>query len=135
MTSLSKSPDVVITELEEGAVLLNLATRTYFSLNDGGLAVWNLIGRGRTIEETTAALSGSFANVEDARSAVETFVDRLEAEKLLQRDDRPREASLDVASAHRLPEGLLAAPELIRHDEPLHEVPLHPFDPQLPLAE
>jgi hypothetical protein len=27
------------------------------------------------------------------------------------------------------------APELIKHDEPLHEVVMNPFDPQVPLAE
>ncbi|MBI4526602.1 MAG: hypothetical protein HY695_22610 [Deltaproteobacteria bacterium] len=26
-------------------------------------------------------------------------------------------------------------PELIKHDEPLHDVVINPFDPQLPLAE
>ncbi len=26
-------------------------------------------------------------------------------------------------------------PEVIKHDEPLHEVVINPFDPQLPLAE
>jgi hypothetical protein len=135
MTSLSKGPDVVSTELEEGAVLLNLATRTYFSLNDGALAVWNLIEPGRTIEEIAAALSGSFAGVEDHRYMVETFVDRLEAEKLVVRSESPGEVSFDVAPPRGVPEGMLEPPELLKHDEPLHEVPLHPFDPQLPLAE
>lgn len=135
MTSLSKSPDVVTTELEEGAVLLNLATRSYFSLNDGALAVWNLIEPGRTIEEITSALSGSFVGEDDSRSIVETFVGSLEAEQLVVRGEHPGEVSLDDAAIRGVPERMLAPPELLKHDEPLHEVPLHPFDPQLPLAE
>jgi hypothetical protein len=42
--------------------------------------------------------------------------------------------AVDGASP-RVRTGRFTEPELIQHDEPLHDVVGHPFDPQMPLAE
>ena len=36
MSRLAQNPQVICTELEDGAVLLNMETRTYYSLTDQG---------------------------------------------------------------------------------------------------
>ncbi|MGH9196724.1 MAG: hypothetical protein ACRD1T_13395 [Acidimicrobiia bacterium] len=41
-------------------------------------------------------------------------------------------ASVEASSAKKKQ---FIEPELLKHDEPLHEVVMNPFDPQLPLAE
>jgi hypothetical protein len=49
------------------------------------------------------------------------------------RDDaRSEETSQAGTGQARKP---FVEPELIKHEEPLHEIVMNPFDPQLPLAE
>lgn len=47
-------------------------------------------------------------------------------------DKRSQQSTESDKSPRKKP---FAEPELIKHDEPLHDVVLNPFDPQLPLAE
>lgn len=141
MEALSKHPEVVCTELEDGAVLLNLETRFYYSLDRVGLDIWNLIDSVDTGEELADRLmQGYEAAGEDAQKLVTAFLERLQSESLIV---APEGEVHESSSSHPpLPAGQpegdrmpLTAPILSKHDEPLHEVPLHPFDPQLPLAE
>ena len=48
-TRLCASEDVLMRALEGEAVLLDLASGTYFGLNDVGVRVWELIETGATI--------------------------------------------------------------------------------------
>ncbi len=48
-------------------------------------------------------------------------------------DKQKREES--VGSQTHVKKKRFVEPELIKHDEPLHDVVVNPFDPQLPLAE
>lgn len=140
MKALSKHPEVVCTELEEGAVLLNLETRSYYSLDRVGLDIWNLIDFVDDPAALARRLLRSYeVGEESAQEVVEVFLDRLRAEALVVASESGA-VSLSSDSVLRSdpPDGTkrsLTAPVLSKHDEPLHEVPLHPFDPQLPLAE
>lgn len=139
MEALSKHPEVVCTELEEGAVLLNLETRSYYSLDRVGLDVWNLIDSVDSAAELADQLAQGYeVGEEDPRALVEAFLERLRSEALVVAS----EGSPEPAPSYSSPpdpsggtKGPLTPPLLSKHDEPLHEVPLHPFDPQLPLAE
>jgi hypothetical protein len=133
MAWLAKNPEVVVTELEDGAVLLNMETRRYYSLNDSGLEIWRRIGAAASEQELAANLSGLFEAEESrVQAAVAGFVPELERERLV-----VSATESEPASAWPQTDGTkaLAEPELVLHDEPLHEVPSSPFDPQLPLAE
>ncbi len=141
MEALSKHPEVVCTELEDGAVLLNLETRSYYSLDRVGLDIWNLIDSVDNGEELADRLmQGYEAAGEDAQELVTAFLERLQSESLIVASEGEVHESSSPHSplpagqpeGRRMP---LTAPILSKHDEPLHEVPLHPFDPQLPLAE
>ena len=132
---LAKNPAVVCTELEDGAVLLNMETRLYYSLNEVGREVWRWLG---TIadDEIASVLSQRYeVSREDAQDAVTNYLVKLKEEQLAARakdgtpvDPTPSRAASDEKHPFTLP-------ELARHDEPLHEVSMSPFDPQLPLAE
>ena len=41
--------DVIVTELDGEAVLLNLDTKLYFSLNATGVRIWKLLAEGLTL--------------------------------------------------------------------------------------
>ena len=136
MSWLAQNPEVICTELEEGAVLLNMETRTYYSLNDPGREIWGLVEITESPEDLARALCGLFTASEDqALALVSPFLERLRTEHLLV--ERTEEPSSRTAGGEPRPatKKALLAPELIQHDEPLHEVPVNPFDPQLPLAE
>jgi hypothetical protein len=139
MVWFKQNPEVVSTELEEGAVLLNMETRTYYSLNDVGVEIWRLIEATQGIEELTGELLRKFeAGKDKAESLVSGFIQQLESEKLLKQEQNPVEAK--AQPLEKMPEREekkkpFVEPQLIKHDEPLHDIPLTPFDPQLPLAE
>ena len=78
-------PDVVITELEsKEAVLLNLATKMYYTLNETGLRIWQLLNSGHTFGEISETLSGEFdVTPEGAKDSVLNLIGELTAEKLV----------------------------------------------------
>ncbi len=57
---ISCSPDVLSRVLEGEAVLLDLASGTYFGLNVVGSRVWELISSGKSLGEVRAALLEEF---------------------------------------------------------------------------
>lgn len=133
---LARNPEAQCTELDDGAVLLNMETRLYYSLNQVGLELWNAIDRADGPEQVAKRLAGAFQIDEDAAlAAVSGFLPELERERLVVAAAEPAIAGTPEAE---IPDGQrrdFEAPQLIKHDEPLHEVAPSPFDPQLPLAE
>lgn len=46
---ITPDPEVIVTELEgKEAVLLHLGTRMYFTLNETGLRIWQMLSSGLT---------------------------------------------------------------------------------------
>jgi len=76
---------VVITELEgKEAVLLNLATKMYYTLNETGLRIWQMLSSDRTLGEISETLSGEFnVTPEKAKESVFNLIGELTAEKLV----------------------------------------------------
>jgi hypothetical protein len=135
-------PDVVYTDLVDGAVLLHLETKLYYSLNEVGATIWQLLDSAESREDLVQRLTAEY-EVEKGRaeSSVSEFILELEREQLVLPDQEGPEAQTErrdegSAGAETPPaKKPFARPELIKHDEPLHEVVMNPFDPQLPLAE
>ncbi len=131
---------VVYTNLEDGAVLLHLETRFYYSLNEVGQAIWRLLDSAESLEDLLQKLEAEYeVGTQQATESVSKFLQELESEQLTipyqkELDERPHEGSIKAPtpSLQKMP---FVEPELIKHDEPLHEVVMNPFDPQLPLAE
>ena len=137
MDSLVKEPEVVDTDLGDGAVLLNLKTKFYYSLNETGLVLWRHLDTAQSEEELCAGLLAEYDLGEDqARDAVASFVETLRKEELLTDASGPPDGHSAPASATQSgSKKPFVEPEVIKHDEPLHEVVTNPFDSQLPLAE
>jgi hypothetical protein len=141
MAKLSWHPEVVHTELEDGAILLHLGTKFYYSLNETGRTIWALLESTDDPADLSRRLLDRYQVTEEhARAAVSRFLAALEREQLLvgsAGDGSPAPAGHDRATRTQPSKtaGRFSEPELTKHAEPLHEVVMNPFDPQLPLAE
>jgi hypothetical protein len=79
--------DVVVTELEEGreAVLLHLGTKAYFTLNETGLRIWELLGHDLTLEDIGTKLQEEFdVSPAKAKESVLALIGELVREKLVE---------------------------------------------------
>lgn len=76
--------DVVFREVGGEAVLLNLATGTYFGLDGVGTEIWNLLAREGTIDGVTNALLAGY-DIEEPRLRldIEQFIQQLTQKGLL----------------------------------------------------
>jgi Coenzyme PQQ synthesis protein D (PqqD) len=143
MAKLSWHPEVVHTELEDGAILLHLGTRFYYSLNETGRTIWALLESSAGPDDLSRRLVERYPVTEDhAHAALSRFLAELEREQLVAvgaADGPSAPASPDHArpmSGHAARTAVnFSEPKLTKHAEPLHEVVMNPFDPQLPLAE
>jgi hypothetical protein len=138
MATVARNPEVIYTELEDGAVLLNMENGYYYSLDAVGAELWRLVGAASP-DEIGRELAQRFDVTEERASvAAARFVDELRREQLVVSGDDDPEAAADIADGRptRATEKRpFRDPVLVKHDEPLHQISLHPFDPQLPLAE
>jgi hypothetical protein len=143
MAWLTKDPDAVYTDLEDGGIVLHLGTKLYYSLNTTGQAIWRLLDSVGGLPELIRALTAEY-EVEPGRlrSSVARFLRELDRERLLLpgqvTPEDPADAAGDGADHLRTPPPArkpFPEPELLKHAEPLHDVVMNPFDPQLPLAE
>lgn len=80
------SSDVVSTQLdEEEAVLLSLETQQYYSLNETGSRVWELLSEGQDVDAIAAAISNEWEVTEDeALRYVQSFLEELHDEGLVE---------------------------------------------------
>lgn len=63
---LTRSPEVLYQELGGEAVLLDLASETYFGLNEVGTRIWILLAEGTPLVSVHAALCEEFDAPADA---------------------------------------------------------------------
>lgn len=77
--------DVTVTELEDEGVILNLETKTYYTLNKPGVYVWQLINDGILPSEIVKRVQSEFSvEREIAEKNVYDLVDELIKERLVQ---------------------------------------------------
>ena len=78
------NPSVVCTELDDGAVLLDVETKNYYHLNDTSLLIWNGICENMSSKKIANSLIES--NEVDERRAINSifqFTQQLEEEGLI----------------------------------------------------
>ena len=83
---IKPDPDVVVTELEEGkeAVLLHLDSKNYFTLNETGLFIWQMLNDDNTPGEICEKLPEKFdVAPEKARDSVINLIEELIDVKLV----------------------------------------------------
>ena len=85
-TRFRPKPRVLVRRLDAQAVLLDLDTTQYFSLNDTGRRVWELLAEGHTVAAALDVLATEFeAPLPTLTDDVEVLVGELEAAGLLER--------------------------------------------------
>ncbi len=85
-TRYRPTPDALFATLSDGAVVLDIQTKKYFSLNETGARVWALIREGRKVEDIVSTLLEEYdVTRETAEEAVTSLVDSLAGEKLIER--------------------------------------------------
>jgi len=82
---LKPNPDVVFTRFDEtSAALLNLRSKRYYTLNETGARIWELMESGEGPAAIVARLEAEFEVTEtDARDAVDAFFEDLRGEGLV----------------------------------------------------
>ncbi|HZX14862.1 MAG TPA: PqqD family protein [Thermodesulfobacteriota bacterium] len=77
-------PEVTCTEFEDEGVLLNLETKTYYTLNKPGIYVWQLINNGLTPSEIVHRVKEEFEiDEETAENNVSNLIHELIREQLV----------------------------------------------------
>ena len=84
---IKPDPDVVVTELDDKeAVLLHLGTKMYFTLNETGIRIWQLLSEGHSIGEASETIHNEYDILPDAaQKSVLNLTQELIAEKLVTR--------------------------------------------------
>lgn len=84
---IKPDPDVVVTELDDKeAVLLHLGTKMYYTLNETGIRIWQLLSEGQSISETSETIHNEYDIVPDAaQKSVLDITQDLIAQKLVTR--------------------------------------------------
>ena len=78
--------DTLATQLEDGeAVLLNLKTHAYYSLNETGAVIWNELQAGHHFDDIVQSLMSRFeTTAEQAQNDVTQFVGQLADAQLVE---------------------------------------------------
>lgn len=72
-------------KVADEAVILDVETATYYSLNGAGLKIWELLGAGRSAAEISRDLAREYdAPEETIRRDVEELTRRMRQEKILE---------------------------------------------------
>lgn len=89
MGSYQPHSNVVSTTVDQDeSVLLHLESQQYYSLNETGSRVWQLLSRGRDANAIASALSEEWdVSLKDARQAVQSFLEVLRKEGLVDMKD------------------------------------------------
>ena len=81
-------PQVINESIDGEAIMINLATGSYYSLDPVGGEVWALVEQSRPVGDIVAELAARYdASEEEIRRSVEELLDRLQQEQLVVRDD------------------------------------------------
>ena len=120
--------DVAVAVLEEEAVLLDLETKYFYSVNGSGWAIVQLFESGATVPEARRQCSLWGAPQEDG-AAIDRLLD------VLIHDGLVVQANQAVAPPSMAFSGPWTVPTIEKHKEPLQRIMVSAFDPTLPLAE
>jgi hypothetical protein len=129
--SVAPSPDVLFSDMGDGAILFDLNTKQYYSLGASAAAAWTHLENGGSLAELEAALATVPAvSAGEDPYGLRGFVSYLLNERLVE----PAEPGAASGVAPELPASW-SAPKVEQHGNPLSEVILSPFDPTVPIPE
>jgi hypothetical protein len=125
---LALRQDVVATVLQGGAVLLDLDTKYFYSVNMSGWAIVQLFESGSSCNQVQIKCRAWGAAPADA-DAILQFLHALIDERLVEAiAEAPPDQPVELAVPW-------SRPTIEKHKEPLQRIITSAFDPSLPLAE
>lgn len=125
-------PEVVSTVLHDGAVLLDLRSKYFYSANASAWAIVQRFEGGATPDEVRRACELLGAGAVDT-PAIEAVIQQLIADDLVEVADG---SAASAGDAPAIVGGVgWVLPALVRHQEPLQRIMVSAFDPGIPLAE
>jgi hypothetical protein len=122
-------PDVAVAVLGDGAVMLDLETKYFFSVNSTGWAILRMFERGTTLERVRAQCR-AWSGGDGTGGLVEAFMQTLLRERLVAESGTGRSQDLESTL-----EGGWSTPTIEKHSKPLQRIMTSAFDPSIPLAE
>jgi hypothetical protein len=126
--TLMLRPEVVVTVIEDGAVLLDLDSKYFYSVNQTGWAILQMFEAGTTREQVENRCHNWGAASADA-APITRFLDALVGDNLVTPTEWV-EGELNIQLNRPW-----SAPTIEKSREPLQRIMKSPFDPTLPLAE
>ncbi len=120
--------DVVVTVVNEGAVMLDLESKFFFSANSTAWAIAEMFEAGATRGEVHE-ICARWGAVNGDQLTIDETIRQMIAEGLIKPTDASR-ASNQTGAARKW-----ISPSLQKHREPLQRIMVSAFDPGLPLAE
>lgn len=139
MTALSMTdrvrvpePEVAARVIEGEAIIINLASGMYYSLDEVGGAVWSLLERGHSLEEGAAAIAARYGIGEErARADIRRLVGELHDEGLVVRLEHPSSAPA-LEPDGQVMKGSYEPPRLNKYDDMAELFAQDPPLPELP---
>ena len=126
--AISLRPNVVATVIDNGAVLLDLTSKYFYSVNSTGWFIVESLESGATRRDILERCTSCGMST-DLAASVDAFIDTLKDYGLLDAASGPTE-TCDAPYS-----GEWETPTIERHREPLQRIMASAFDPSLPLAE
>ena len=84
LKTYQKNPHVVTTELEDGAILLNLNTKYYYNLNETRLSIWQALDKTGDPEIIATKRTGAYdVDRKQASAYLDELLEDLEKEGLI----------------------------------------------------
>ena len=121
-------PDVVSTVLNDGAVILDLRSKFFFSANSTGWVIAQMFEAGATRDEVHGACR-KWGAADAGIPEIDALIDQMISEGLIEPMSMPAVATNGIVVAAWI------SPTLSKHREPLQRIMVSAFDPGLPLAE
>lgn len=126
--AMTLGANVVATIIDDGAVLLDLDSKYFYTVNRSGQAIIAMLEDGVTAGELLARCA-SWGMPDTDRAEVQGFLTRLLDDRLIEPSPAPGDtAAVSFDAAWQLP-------TIERQREPLQRIMASAFDPSLPLAE
>jgi hypothetical protein len=131
-----REPDVAAKVIDGEAVIINLASGMYYSLNGSGSAVWELIEKGCTLAEASEAVRSAFnVSAETAERDVSRLWENLLTENLVVLSDDTSSKASPAGSISVNAGTEYAAPALTKFEDMVDLFAADPPLPELPTLE
>ena len=127
----TNSPTVVYEVIDGEAVIVNMENGSYYSIDDSGALIWDLINQGLSSDAICNSLAGKYTgSIEEINAAVSGLIEKFLEEQLILKTGEAGDNKTPIAAAsHETDKIPFRAPELRKYTDmeelllldPVHE--------------